>query len=65
MSCTFDLRWKLILGMEDDKVAYSLIIEVHPNIAEPWSVGAQQIGFDGFKQLIGDFKSFVAAAGRK
>ncbi len=44
--------------------ADSLLIEVHPNPAEAWSDGAQQVGLDRFAQLMQELKPFVAAAGR-
>jgi len=42
-----------------------LLIEVHPNPAEAWSDGAQQLSVDKFKQLMGELKPFIAAAGRE
>lgn len=44
--------------------ADALLIEVHPNPAEAWSDGAQQVGLEIFAQLMKDLKPFVAAAGR-
>jgi 3-deoxy-7-phosphoheptulonate synthase len=44
--------------------ADALLIEVHPNPAEAWSDGAQQLTLDGFKKLMSDLKPFLAAAGR-
>jgi 3-deoxy-7-phosphoheptulonate synthase len=45
--------------------ADSLLIEVHPNPAEAWSDGAQQVSLELFKQLMADLKPFIAAAGRE
>ncbi len=45
--------------------ADSLLIEVHPNPAEAWSDGAQQVGLDRFTQLMQELKPFIHAAGRK
>lgn len=45
--------------------ADSLLIEVHPNPAEAWSDGAQQITLEGFRELMRDLKPFIAAAGRE
>jgi len=45
--------------------ADALLIEVHPNPAEAWSDGAQQLTLGGFKQLMNDLKPFIAAAGRE
>lgn len=61
-------RADLVMSMCKGAVAMgadSLIIEVHPNPAEAWSDGAQQIGFDGFKQLMSDLKPIIAAVGRR
>lgn len=44
--------------------ADALLIEVHPNPAEAWSDGAQQLTIDGFKTLMRELKPFVEAAGR-
>lgn len=43
--------------------ADALLIEVHPNPAEAWSDGAQQLSLEGFAKLMQDLKPF-AAAGR-
>jgi 3-deoxy-7-phosphoheptulonate synthase len=43
----------------------ALLIEVHPNPAEAWSDGAQQLSLDGFKKLMDELKPFIAAAGRE
>jgi 3-deoxy-7-phosphoheptulonate synthase len=45
--------------------ADALIIEVHPNPAEAWSDGAQQVTLEGFAQLMKDLKPFIGAAGRE
>jgi 3-deoxy-7-phosphoheptulonate synthase len=45
--------------------ADGLLIEVHPNPAEAWSDGAQQLTLDGFRKLMADLKPFIAAAGRE
>jgi 3-deoxy-7-phosphoheptulonate synthase len=45
--------------------ADALLIEVHPNPAEAWSDGAQQLSLDGFAQLMRELGPFLAAAGRE
>ena len=45
--------------------ADALLIEVHPNPAEAWSDGQQQVSLELFKQLMQELKPFVAAAGRE
>jgi 3-deoxy-7-phosphoheptulonate synthase len=45
--------------------ADGLLIEVHPNPAEAWSDGAQQLTLDGFRKLMEELKPFIAAAGRE
>ncbi len=45
--------------------ADALLIEVHPNPAEAWSDGAQQLSLDGFTKLMQELKPFIAAAGRE
>ena len=45
--------------------ADALLIEVHPNPAEAWSDGAQQMSLPLFKQLMAELKPFIAAAGRE
>ncbi|RME94283.1 MAG: 3-deoxy-7-phosphoheptulonate synthase [Verrucomicrobia bacterium] len=45
--------------------ADALLIEVHPNPAEAWSDGAQQVTFDGFAKLMRDLRPFIEAAGRE
>ena len=44
--------------------ADALLIEVHPNPAEAWSDGAQQVNLEIFAQLMKDLKPFAQAAGR-
>jgi 3-deoxy-7-phosphoheptulonate synthase len=45
--------------------ADALLIEVHPNPAEAWSDGAQQLTLEGFARLMEELKPFIAAAGRE
>ena len=45
--------------------ADALLIEVHPNPAEAWSDGAQQLTLELFKKLMEELKPFIAAAGRE
>jgi 3-deoxy-7-phosphoheptulonate synthase len=45
--------------------ADGLLIEVHPNPAEAWSDGAQQLTFEGFARLMEDLQPFITAAGRE
>ena len=45
--------------------ADALLIEVHPNPAEAWSDGAQQVSLEGFKQLMAELQPFLQAAGRE
>lgn len=45
--------------------ADALLIEVHPNPAEAWSDGAQQVSLAGFKQLMGELRPLLAAVGRE
>ena len=44
--------------------ADALLIEVHPNPAEAWSDGAQQLTLDNFAKLMKELKPFIKAAGR-
>jgi 3-deoxy-7-phosphoheptulonate synthase len=44
--------------------ADALLIEVHPNPAEAWSDGAQQVTLEMFAQLMKDLQPYVSAAGR-
>ena len=45
--------------------ADALLVEVHPNPAEAWSDGAQQVSLEGFAKLMEELKPFIAAAGRE
>jgi 3-deoxy-7-phosphoheptulonate synthase len=45
--------------------ADALLIEVHPNPAEAWSDGAQQMTLDGFAKLMEELKPILAAVGRE
>ena len=61
-------RADLVVAMCKGAVAMgadALLIEVHPNPAEAWSDGAQQLTLDGFKTLMNELKPFIAAAGRE
>lgn len=61
-------RSDLIVSMCKGAVAMgadALLIEVHPNPAEAWSDGQQQVTLEGFKQLMEELKPFIAAAGRE
>jgi 3-deoxy-7-phosphoheptulonate synthase len=61
-------RSDLVVAMCKGAVAMgadALLIEVHPNPAEAWSDGAQQLSFDGFAKLMQELKPFIAAAGRE
>jgi 3-deoxy-7-phosphoheptulonate synthase len=44
--------------------ADALLIEVHPNPAEAWSDGAQQVTLETFARLMAEIRPFIAAAGR-
>src|SRR5947199_3252814 len=59
-------RSDLVMAMCKGAVAMgadALLIEVHPNPAEAWSDGAQQLTLKGFKRLMFDLKPVIAAAG--
>jgi 3-deoxy-7-phosphoheptulonate synthase len=61
-------RADLVMAMCKGAVAMgadALLIEVHPNPAEAWSDGAQQVTLEGFAQLMQELKPFIAAAGRE
>ena len=61
-------RADLVMAMCKGAVAMgadALLIEVHPNPAEAWSDGAQQLTLDGFAKLMEELKPFIAAAGRE
>jgi 3-deoxy-7-phosphoheptulonate synthase len=45
--------------------ADALLVEVHPNPAEAWSDGAQQLSLDGFRRMMQELRPFIAAAGRE
>jgi 3-deoxy-7-phosphoheptulonate synthase len=61
-------RADLVMAMCKGAVAMgadALLIEVHPNPAEAWSDGAQQLSLDMFKRLMEELQPFIAAAGRE
>jgi len=61
-------RADLVAAMCKGSVAMgadALLIEVHPNPAEAWSDGAQQLSLDGFAKLMRELKPFLVAAGRE
>jgi len=61
-------RSDLVVAMCKGAVAMgadALLIEVHPNPAEAWSDGAQQVTLEGFVKLMEELKPFIAAAGRE
>jgi 3-deoxy-7-phosphoheptulonate synthase len=41
------------------------LIEVHPNPAEAWSDGVQQVSLDAFGKLMSELRPFIQAAGRE
>lgn len=45
--------------------ADALLIEVHPNPAEAWSDGAQQVSLDNFAQIMRELKPLIEAVGRE
>src|SRR6516162_6274086 len=45
--------------------ADALLIEVHPNPAEAWSDGVQQVSLEMFTQLMSELRPFIQAAGRE
>ena len=45
--------------------ADALLIEVHPNPAEAWSDGQQQLSLDAFARLMRELEPFIAASGRE
>ena len=45
--------------------ADALLIEVHPNPAEAWSDGAQQVTLEAFARLMKELRPLIAAAGRE
>src|SRR5579871_809729 len=61
-------RADLVITMCKGAVAMgadALLIEVHPNPAEAWSDGAQQLTLALFEKLMSELKPFIAAAGRE
>src|SRR6202040_4184578 len=61
-------RADLVMAMCKGAVAMgadALLIEVHPNPAEAWSDGAQQVSLDGFAKLMQELRPFIQAAGRE
>jgi 3-deoxy-7-phosphoheptulonate synthase len=61
-------RADLVMAMCKGAVAMgadALLIEVHPNPAEAWSDGAQQLTLELFAKLMQELKPFIAAAGRE
>jgi 3-deoxy-7-phosphoheptulonate synthase len=44
--------------------ADGLLIEVHPNPAEAWSDGQQQVDLDLYQRLVEELKPFISAVGR-
>ncbi|HVK59100.1 MAG TPA: 3-deoxy-7-phosphoheptulonate synthase [Candidatus Kapabacteria bacterium] len=61
-------RADLVVAMCKGAVAMgadALLIEVHPNPAEAWSDGAQQVNLEIFARLMGELRPFAEAAGRK
>jgi 3-deoxy-7-phosphoheptulonate synthase len=60
-------RADLVLNLCKGAVAMgadALLIEVHPNPAEAWSDGAQQVGLEAFAKLMRELKPFAEAAAR-
>ncbi len=60
-------RADLVFAMCKGAVAMgadALLIEVHPNPAEAWSDGAQQITLEGFAQLMEELKPLIAVMER-
>lgn len=45
--------------------ADALLVEVHPNPAEAWSDGGQQVTLDEFGKLMEELQPFILASGRK
>jgi 3-deoxy-7-phosphoheptulonate synthase len=61
-------RADLVVAMCKGAVAMgadALLIEVHPNPAEAWSDGAQQVSLEVFAQLMRDLRPLIAAVGRE
>jgi 3-deoxy-7-phosphoheptulonate synthase len=60
-------RADLVVAMCKGAVALgadALLIEVHPNPAEAWSDGAQQVNLEIFERLMKELRPFAEAAGR-
>lgn len=61
-------RADLVVAMCKGAVALgadALLIEVHPNPAEAWSDGAQQVNLEIFERMMRELKPFAEAAGRR
>ncbi len=61
-------RSDLVMAMCKGAVAMgvdALLIEVHPNPAEAWSDGAQQLTADAFARLMEELRPLAAAVGRE
>ena len=61
-------RADLVVAMCKGAVALgadALLIEVHPNPAEAWSDGAQQVNLEIFERLMRELRPFAEAAGRR
>ncbi len=61
-------RADLVVAMCKGAVAMgadALLIEVHPNPAEAWSDGAQQVTLEGFARLMEELKPIIAAVGKE
>src|SRR5271163_2051581 len=61
-------RADLVLAMCKGAVAMgadALLIEVHPNPAEAWSDGQQQVSLDAFARLMEELKPLIVAVGRE
>jgi 3-deoxy-7-phosphoheptulonate synthase len=61
-------RADLVIAMCKGAVAMgadALLVEVHPNPAEAWSDGAQQLSLEAFAELMRELGPFIAAAGRE
>ena len=61
-------RADLVMAMCKGAVAMgadALLIEVHPNPAEAWSDGQQQVSLDAFARLMEELKPLIAAVGRE
>jgi 3-deoxy-7-phosphoheptulonate synthase len=61
-------RSDLVVAMSKGAVAMgadALLIEVHPNPAEAWSDGTQQVSLQKFAELMDELRPFIAAAGKE